>query len=94
MWDKHRQIRQHSRKRAMRAARVRAGERGGAPGPGATRPLAPEDTTEPEPLSAENEPDSSGKPVHDPASRLAWTGLILLTLLLGGFVGAAMFMLG
>ncbi len=105
MWDKHRQIRQHSRKRAMRAARVRASERGG----GTVQADAPEQETEPEEFAVEQapcaepaqfeidappEPDTMERMAHDPANSLAWTGLILLTLLLLGFMGAVMFMMG
>jgi len=105
MWDKHRQIRQHSRKRAMRAARVRAGERGGGP----AQAVAPKEETKPKETTAEPvphaesehveidappEPDATESPAHDPANSLAWTGLILLTLLLLGFMGAVMLMMG
>jgi len=37
------------------------------------------------------EPES---PPHDPAGSLAWTGLIFLSLVLGGFMVAVLFMLG
>jgi len=108
MWDKHRQIRDHSRKRAVRAARARAAQRGHATRGETHRP-------EPEPEHAAHQPSVAPKPAdalpasqeapghdhenteasaHDPAGSLAWTGLILLTLLLGGFMGALMFMLG
>lgn len=110
MWDKHRQIRQHSRKRAVRAARARVEGRGHA-----VHAEAPQRRPKPEPEPAEHQlsnapapadalPESqeapghdhekTGASEHDPAGSLAWTGLILLTLVLGGFMGALMFMLG
>jgi len=104
MWDKHRQIRQHSRKRAMRAARVRADERARGP----AQADAPRQETRPresaagrvphaEPAEVEidtsPEPDTTESAAHDPADSLAWTGLILLTLLLLGFIGAVVFMM-
>lgn len=96
MWDKHRQVRKDSRKRAMRAAKARAAQRGGG-----AQPTEPE--PEPEPVeepsgpgdpAPEPEETSDPAPPRDPAGSLAWTGLVLLTLILGGFIGAVFFMLG
>jgi len=103
MWDKHRQARKDSRKRAMRAAQDRAARRLGAE----TEDAAPEPASEPSGQPTEHyetapEPDDAPEddaPVLEPApidaaGSLAWTGLVLLTLVLGGFMAALLFMLG
>ncbi len=104
MWDKPRQSRQYSRKRAMRAARARAGERIGGPGQAAARAreTRPEETQVPtDPGRAPEDPEALSEPAAppepaapDPTGSLAWTGLTLLALLLGGFILAIMFMMG
>jgi len=99
MWDKQRRIRDDSRKRAMRAARARAGHRSGAPeapGPASeteSEPHAPANPPEPEAPEPETAQATPEEP-HDRASSLAWIGLILLTLILGAFLLALLFMLG
>ncbi len=96
MWDKHRQVRKDSRRRALRAAQARTARRGAG-----AQPIEPE--PEPEPVdetsgpgdpASESEETSGPAPPRDPAGGLAWTGLILLTLILGGFIAALLFMLG
>jgi hypothetical protein len=86
----------------MRAAQARAARRGGD----TLAQAAPE--PEPEPAEAAPDPDdrateTSAEPAesfgpgpapHDQAGSLAWTGLVLLTLILGGFMAAILFMLG
>ncbi len=104
MWDKHRQARKDSRKRAIRAAQARAARRsedapaaataGPEPEPkGADEAAEPEDAAPYEAIA--EEPQCAPEPAqHDPAGSLAWTGLVLLTLVLGGFMAAIIFMLG
>lgn len=102
MWDRRRRLRKDSRKRAMRAAQARAARRRGD--------ALAQDAPEPEPQPAEKPPDpehpaaqTSAAPAdnsgpepapHDQAGSLAWTGLVLLTLILGSFMAAILFMLG
>ena len=67
-----------------------------APSPSARDRPAASDVDAQEPAS-ETEPESTPQdPVrpHDPAGTLAWTGLIFLSLILGGFMAAVLFMLG
>jgi hypothetical protein len=102
MWDKHRQVRKNSRKRALRAAQARAAKRvGSGPSDGhaqpdpepADQPIQVEIAASDEPDQPEEASETDAKP-YDPAQSLAWTGLILLTLILGGFMAAVLFMLG
>lgn len=102
MWDKHRRIRHESRKRAMRSAQDRAARRGAtnvATDQSAPRQTEPFDTSETEPLAlganeVETEAVSDDGTPHDRAGSLAWMGLVVLTLVLGGLMLALMFMLG
>lgn len=102
MWDKHRRIRQDSRKRAMRSAQVRAARRGATNTPedhSPPRETEAPDTPETEPVAsganeAETEDVSDSGTPHDRAGSLAWTGLVVLTLVMGGLMLALLFMLG
>lgn len=100
MWDKQWQARKESRKRAARAAQARTARRGVArTNDSAAEPdpvEVPPEPAEPElEIGPEMQPDSEPEPTrHDPAGSLAWTGLVLLTLILGGFMAAMLFMLG
>lgn len=61
-----------------------------APGPSAEDTPAACDADAPKSAPA---PEPAPTP-HDPAGSLAWTGLIFLSLVLGGFMVAVLFMLG
>jgi len=102
MWDKHRQVRKDSRKRAMRAAQARAARRVGSGSSDEHSQHDPEPVEQPLELEIAARGDAgrlheasetNSKP-YDAAQSLAWTGLILLTLILGGFMAAVLFMLG
>ncbi|MFP4537188.1 MAG: hypothetical protein ACLFPA_02705 [Dichotomicrobium sp.] len=103
MWDRQRRIREDSRKRALRAARDRAGRRGAEPARREAEKLAPaaESSADDGPPraseavpEAESEREVPESAPHDPAGSLAWTGLILLSVILGGFTLTLLFMLG
>lgn len=104
MWDKQRRIREDSRKRALSAARDRARRRGAEPARREAEKLTPAAETSadggpPEASEAVPEADSEREmpeepAPHDPADSLAWTGLIFLSVILGGFVLTLLFMLG
>jgi len=102
MWDKHQRFRKDSRKRAVRAAQARAARRSGGGSGEAAPPPDPEpapNAPEPDVSPPDAAPEPETAPASEPAPRdaagsLAWTGLVLLTLILGGFIGAVFFMLG
>lgn len=103
MWDKQRRIREDSRKRALRAARDRARRRGAEPARQRTEDIAPvaEISGDSDPSEASNavpgeksEGEAPETAPHDPAGSLAWTGLIFLSVVLGGFTLTLLFMLG
>lgn len=105
MWDKHQRVRQHSRRRAVQAAKARAARRAGAgdpaPRPVEAEPPAPADlesVDEPEEAVPETSegtaPAPEEKPPRDLAGAVAWTALVLLSVLLGGFLLMLLFMLG
>jgi len=101
MLGKHRRIRHGSRKRAIRAAQARAARRHSAEsvsnGPSSVTEQDHTETDSPPAPEWELETDTpvSAEPApHDSAASLAWTGLVLLTVVLGGFMAAVIFMLG